>query len=138
MLKKVTISLVLMIFFFSFNVKEESKFNKMDLYLILHDSVGDIINSGFVYVLSNDVIVNDISICLWDNLEKRGLNKIPKNGIYKISKSLIEANNGIKSDSINIIYRCGRDVGNKYKIPIIYDTIHVYNVERCATVSTNH
>ena len=130
MLSKVISLFLLIILFFS---QSEGKVNcnEKSLCILLFDSSSNMIKSGYVYLLSNDLIVNDISLCEWDNLEKQGYNKIPKNGIYKIPYTMIKMYNQIGADSISIIYRCDKGLGTWYRVPINIDTIRVYNVEIC-------
>ena len=99
--------------------------------IILHDDDNKKITEGYIHLLSNDVIVNDIMLCEWDLEEKKGIHKIPKNGLFKIDRLEIEAYNQIKSDSISIIYRCNEGLGTWYRLPLGVDTVRLYNVKKC-------
>ena len=108
-------------------------FKKSNHCIMLYDSSSTLIKSGHIHILSNDLIVNDILFSEWDNQEKRGKNKIPNNGIFKINYSVIKMNNRVNADSISIIYRCDKGLGTEYRIPLKVDTVRINNVKRCMT-----
>jgi len=130
MLSKV-INIILIICFFVPQTNSKLIPKKGFVIIAFYDSAGKVITNGYLHILSNDLQVNDISFCEWDEIEKKGKNKIPKNGYSKVLKTLIEANNKMKSDSISIVYRCDKGLGNVYRLPINLDTVLVMNVKKC-------
>jgi hypothetical protein len=105
-------------FLSSFHYKWETK----DIVILLKDKFQKRVNKGFIHVLSNDLIVNDISWYEWSKLEKRGVGRISKDGSFILTKREIERNNKIKMDSIGLVYRCEQGIGFFFKVSLKNDT----------------